>query len=151
MHPGIQKHHSKMKQNSQIVFKGLFDIAHSNALGRVKIEEHRAFLLLQRFVFLTQPVLIGLFSGTISISSQMAQCRIILLLQPITKFYLFTNNPKLRDDFRCFRSKMRFRTFSTVSLNSPIQVVSHELALYWNSCLGEIFRTLDVAITSLNL
>jgi len=33
---------------------------------------------------------IGLCSGTISISSQMTQCRIILLLQPITKLYLFT-------------------------------------------------------------
>jgi len=51
---------------------------------------------------------IGLFSGTIglSISSQMTQCRIILLLQPITKLYLFTIELKLRDDFRYFRSKM---------------------------------------------
>jgi len=63
---------------------------------------------------------IGLFSGTVSISSQITQCRIILLLQPITKLYLFTIELKLRDDFRCFRSTMCFRTFSTVPLNSPI-------------------------------
>jgi len=62
---------------------------------------------------------IGLFSDTISISSQMTQCRIILLLQPITKLYLFTIKLKLRDYFRCFCSKMCFRTFSTVPLNSP--------------------------------
>jgi len=41
-------------------------------------------------------------------------------LQPITKLYLLTIELKLRDDFRCFRSKMCFRTFSTVPLNSPI-------------------------------
>jgi len=41
---------------------------------------------------------IGLFSGTISISSQMTQCRITLLLQSITKLYLFTIELKLRDD-----------------------------------------------------
>jgi len=63
---------------------------------------------------------IGLFSGTIAISFQMTQCRITLLLQPITKLYLFTIELKLRDDFRCCRSKMCFRTFSTVPLNSPI-------------------------------
>jgi len=63
-------------------------------------------------------ILIGLFSCTISISSQMTQCRIIILLQPITKLYLFTIELKLRDDFRCFRSKMCFRTFCTVPLNS---------------------------------
>jgi len=34
---------------------------------------------------------IGLFSGTISISSQITQYRIILLLQPTTKLYLQTN------------------------------------------------------------
>jgi len=64
---------------------------------------------------------LGMFSGNISISSQMTQCRIILLLQPVTKLYLFTIELKLRDDFRCFRSKMCFRTFSTVPLNSPLQ------------------------------
>jgi len=53
---------------------------------------------------------IELFSGTISISSQMTKCRIILLLQPITKLYLFTIELILRDDFRCFRSKMCCRT-----------------------------------------
>jgi len=58
--------------------------------------------------------LIGLFSDTISIRSQMTQCRIIPLLQPITKLYLFTMELKLPDDFRCFRSKMYFRRFSTV-------------------------------------
>jgi len=30
------------------------------------------------------------------------------------------NRTKLRDDFRCFRSKIYFRTFHTVPLNSPI-------------------------------
>jgi len=44
------------------------------------------------------------------------------ILQPITKLYLFTIELKLRDDFRCFRVKMCFRTFSTVPLNSPIAV-----------------------------
>jgi len=53
----------------------------------------------------------------------MTQCRIILELQPITKLYVFTIELKLRDDFRCFRSKMCFRTFSTESLNSPIPYV----------------------------
>jgi len=43
-----------------------------------------------------------------------------LYLQPITELYLFTIELKLRDDFRCFRSKMCFGTFSTVPLNSPI-------------------------------
>jgi len=47
----------------------------------------------------------------------MTQCRIKLLLQPITKLYVFTIELKLRDDFRCFRSKMCFRTFSTVQKN----------------------------------
>jgi len=70
--------------------------------------------------------LIGLFSGTISKSSQMTQCRIILLLQPITKLYLFTIELKLRADFRCFRSKMCFRTFSTESLNSPMTIQTLE-------------------------
>jgi len=46
----------------------------------------------------------------------MTQCRIILLLQPITKLFLFTNELKLQDDFRCFR------TFCTVPLNSPIVI-----------------------------
>jgi len=56
-----------------------------------------------------------------SISSQMTQCRIILLLQLIAKLYLFTIELKLRDDFRCFRSQMCFRTFSTaLPMNSPI-------------------------------
>jgi len=41
----------------------------------------------------------------------------ILLFQPITKLYLFTNELKLRDDFRYFRSKMCFRTFSTVRVS----------------------------------
>jgi len=45
---------------------------------------------------------IGLFSGTISISAQMTQCQIIRVLQPITKLYLFTIELKLRDDFQCF-------------------------------------------------
>jgi len=52
-------------------------------------------------VYVTQHtviITIGLFSGTISISSQMTQCRIILVLQPITKLYLFTIELKLRDD-----------------------------------------------------
>jgi len=65
---------------------------------------------------------IGLFSGTISISSQMTQCRIILLLQPITKFYLFTIELKLLYNFRRFCSKICFRTFSTVPLNSPMSL-----------------------------
>jgi len=62
------------------------------------------------------------FSGTRAYidSSQMTQCRIILLLQPIIKLYLFTIELNLRDDFRCFRSKMCFRTFSTVPLNSTM-------------------------------
>jgi len=64
---------------------------------------------------------IGLFSGTISIGSRMTQCRIILSLQTITKLYLFTIELILRDDFRCFRSEMCFRTFSTVPLNSPMR------------------------------
>jgi len=59
--------------------------------------------------------------GTKSITSQMTQCRIILLLQPITKLYLFRIELKLRDDFRCFRSKMCFRTLCTVPLNSTIE------------------------------
>jgi len=66
---------------------------------------------------------IGLFSGTISISSHIRQCRIILLLQPITKLNLFIyNRTKITGwfYFRCFRSKICFCTFSTVSLNSPI-------------------------------
>jgi len=62
--------------------------------------------------------LIGLFSGTLSISSQMTQRRIILLFQAITKLYSFTIELKLRDDFRCLRSKMCFRTSSTVPLKS---------------------------------
>jgi len=41
----------------------------------------------------------------------MTQCRIILLLQPITKLYLFTIELQLRYDFR---SNMCFLTFSTV-------------------------------------
>jgi len=64
--------------------------------------------------------LIGVFSGTISISSEMTQCRIILILQPITKLYLFTIELNLRDDFRCFHSQMCFRTLNTVPLNSPM-------------------------------
>jgi len=56
----------------------------------------------------------------------MTQCRIILLLQPITKLYIFTIELKLRDDFRCFRSKICFRTFSTVPLNSPMIVLRCE-------------------------
>jgi len=62
---------------------------------------------------------IGLFSGPTSTSSQMTQCRIILLFTT-SRQALFTNELKLRDDFRFFRSKMCFRTFSTVPLNSPI-------------------------------
>jgi len=61
----------------------------------------------------------------------MMQFRIILLLQPITKLYLVTIELKLRNDFRCFRSKMCFRTFSTVPLNSgnsPIENVTKGLA-----------------------
>jgi len=64
---------------------------------------------------------IGLFSGTISISSQMTQCRIT---------FITTNHQapfielKLRDDFRCFRSKMCFRTFSTVPLNNPLVLLN---------------------------
>jgi len=50
----------------------------------------------------------------------MTQCRTILLLQTITKLFLFTIELKLRDDFRCFRLKMCFRTFSTVPLNSTL-------------------------------
>jgi len=50
----------------------------------------------------------------------MTQCRIIRLLQPITKLYLFTIELKLRNDFRCFRSKICFSTFSTVPLNSSM-------------------------------
>jgi len=65
-------------------------------------------------------VTVGLFSGTISISSQMTQCRIILLLQPITRFNLFTIELKVRDDFRRFRSKMCFCAFITVPLNNPV-------------------------------
>jgi len=42
-------------------------------------------------------------------------------LQPTTKLYLFTNELKLRDDFRCFRSKMCFRTFSTL----PLKLISN--------------------------
>jgi len=76
---------------------------------------------------------VGLFSGTISIGSQMTQCLIILFLQPITKLHLFTIELKLVDDFRCFRSKMFFRTFSTVPLNSPILTV--------NVCLNTVLAT----------
>jgi len=53
-----------------------------------------------------------------------------LLLQPITKFYLFTIELKLRDDFRRFRSKMCFRTFSTVPLNSPYMFGSVAVMYY---------------------
>jgi len=63
----------------------------------------------------------------------MTQCRIILVLQPITKLYLFTIVLKLRDDFRCFRSKMCFRTFSTVSLNSPMITILQHHYLLWSS------------------
>jgi len=49
----------------------------------------------------------------ISISSRMTRCR-ILLLQPITKLYLFTIKLKLRDDFRCFHSEMCFCRFSDI-------------------------------------
>jgi len=61
---------------------------------------------------------IELFNGTISISSQMTQCRIILVLQPITKLYLFTNELKLPDDFRGASAR-----HSTGPLNSPIQSI----------------------------
>jgi len=71
-----------------------------------------------------------MFSGNISISSQITQCRIILLSQPITKLYLFTIELKLPEDFRCYRSKMCFRTFSTVSLNSPILRLLYNLTSY---------------------
>jgi len=47
------------------------------------------------------------FSDTILISSQMTKCQIILLLQPIIKLYLLTIELKLRDDFRCSRSKIK--------------------------------------------
>jgi len=72
--------------------------------------------------------LIGLFRGTISISSQMTvPNRTFRLLQPITKIYLFTIELKMWDDFRCFRSKMCFRTFSTVTkqpiLSIPIRLI----------------------------
>jgi len=69
---------------------------------------------------------VGQFSGTISTRSQRAQCRIILLLQPITKLYLFTIELKLRDDFRYIRTKICSRTFSTVPLYSP---TAYELSL----------------------
>jgi len=88
---------------------------------------------------------IGLFSGTVSISSQMTQCRIILLLQPITKLYLFTIELKLRDDFRCFR------TFSTVPLNSPMRIylisLSCHILVFCSFYLNEAIVIINVNTT----
>jgi len=68
-------------------------------------------------------ITIGLFSGTISTSSQMTQCRIMLLFTTNHPALFIYKRLKLRDDFRCFHSKMCFRTFSTVPLNSPIIII----------------------------
>jgi len=78
------------------------------------------------------------FSGTISISSRMTQCRIILLLglQPITKLHLFTIELKWRDDFRCFRIKCAF----VCSTSTPVNI--------WR-CL--IYQIVGISVLNINI
>jgi len=110
-----------------MVFKVWIWIVQPGKLWKVEIL-HVLSLFNIRYIFnaymwyiIKARVVIRLCSGTISTSSQMTQCRIIPLFTTNHRaLYLFTIELNLRDDFRCFRSKMCFRTFSTVPLNSPI-------------------------------
>jgi len=84
-------------------------------------------------------IVICFFSGTISISSQVTQCRIILLLQPITKLYLFYNRTKITGWFPVLPLKNVLRTFSTVPLNSAMPIL---LACWYAGIISTEISTL---------